>query len=72
MLVLLVLACCKWIWFEMMAPDGAGLDPREALADIDLRRAYLLGRVATAEFGVDSLEGSNGHVGRRGLRSRSI
>ena len=41
----------KSIWFSVMAPPAGGQDAGEAAEDIALRRAYLLQRVATPEFG---------------------
>ncbi|HEU4589468.1 MAG TPA: hypothetical protein VFS13_01060, partial [Steroidobacteraceae bacterium] len=47
-----VLLCIKIVWFERMAPAAKGQDAIEARADLDMRRAYLVGRVANPEFGV--------------------
>jgi len=51
-LVLGVLVAGKAIWFGWMAPPVGGQDEAVARADLAMRRAYLVERVATPAFGV--------------------
>ncbi len=46
------LLCCKLAWFWWMAPAVAGQDLADERADLAMRRAYLLERVANPKFGV--------------------
>jgi hypothetical protein len=47
-----LLLSCKVIWFAWMAPAALGQDPADARADLAMRRAYLVDRVANEGFGV--------------------
>jgi hypothetical protein len=54
-LTLCLLLCFKTIWFHAMAPSGGSPSAADTRADIAKRRAYLLHRVASEEFGTDDM-----------------
>src|SRR5262245_37204529 len=50
-----LLLIIKLIWFGWMAPAADGQDAVKARADIEMRRAFLVDRVANEKFGVDDM-----------------
>ena len=50
-----LLLCFKLIWFSLMAPSAGSRGAGDAGADVAMRRAYLLHRVANEQFGTGDM-----------------